>query len=214
MAALAGNAAFGQTDAQEGGQAGNAAPRRAVETVKQTDIGVSGYFAMNGNTAGNGTQQTTTNAPGGLAELRQIQSNWIGYEIGVSFNPANQAYAPTASACSYVCANPPTKITGNAVETSLAYVVSKKMGNLRPFALGGIGAFIVIPGATPFGNNTSIRATYVFGGGVDYNIGNRLGLRIQVRDNMYKAPNDSSIYPATGVFTQSLEPMGGVYYRF
>ena len=49
---------------------------------------------------------------------------------------------------------------------------------------------------------------------MDYSFGSRLGLRVQVRDNYYKAPNTSSIYPATGVFTYSLEPMGGVYYRF
>ena len=149
-----------------------------------------------------------------MLELRHIHNSFVGYEMAFSFNPADQAYAPKAGACALVCQNPPTKITGSASEISLDYVVSNKMGNLRPFAVGGLGFFIAIPGATPFGNNTAVRPVYVFGGGMDYSFGSHLGVRVQVRDNMYNAPNTSSIYPATGVFTYSLEPMGGVYYRF
>jgi hypothetical protein len=217
MAALTGTAAYGQADAPAGGQPSKAAPARAqVESVAQTDVGLSGYFAMTNATSGNGTKQTPTNAPGGMLELRHIQNSFVGYEMAFSYNPADQSYAPNGASCGLVCGNPnpPTKITGNAAEVSIDYVVSKKMGNLRPFAVGGLGFFIAVPGATPFGNNTSVRPTYVFGGGVDYGFGSHLGVRVQVRDNMYKAPNTSSIYPATGVFTYSLEPMGGVYYRF
>jgi len=225
MAALTGTAAKGQGGAPEGGQPDKAGPARAeARSDKQTDVGLSGYFAMTKATAGNGTKQTPTNAPGGLVELRHIQSTFVGYELAFSFNPADQAFEPNGSACGLVCQNPvaptptnpnaQTRISGNAAEVSIDYVVSKKIGNLRPFAVGGMGFFIATPGATPYGNNTSVRPTYVFGGGVDYSFGTHLGVRVQVRDNMYKAPNTSSIYPATGVFTYSLEPMGGVYYRF
>jgi hypothetical protein len=216
IGALTGAAAYGQADAPDSGQAGKAAPARASRSDRQTDIGASGYFAMTNATAGNGTKQTPTNAPGGLVELRHIQNSFVGYEMAFSFNPADQAYAPNGTACGLTCnnPNPPTKITGNAAEISIDYVVSKKMGNLRPFAVGGLGFFIAIPGPTPYGNNTAIRPTYVFGGGTDYNFGSHLGVRVQVRENMYKAPNTSAIYPATGVFTYSLEPMGGVFYRF
>ena len=216
MAALTGNAAYGQADAPEAGKAAKAGPSRAAaESVKQTDIGASGYFAMTKGTAGNGTKQTPTNGPGGMLELRHIQNTFVGYEMAFSFNTADQTYAPNGSACGLACNNPnPTKITGSAAEVSIDYVVSKKMGNLRPFALGGLGFYIATPGATPYGNNTAVRPTYVFGGGVDYNFGSRLGFRAQVRDNYYKAPNTSNIYPATGVFTYSLEPMGGIFYRF
>jgi hypothetical protein len=153
---------------------------------------------MTNATGGNGTKQTPTNAPGGLVELRHIQNSFVGYEMAFSFNPADQSYAPNGLSCGLVCGNPnpPTKITGNAAEISLDYVVSKRIGNLRPFAVGGLGFYIAIPGAT------------------DYNFGSHLGVRVQVRENMYKAPNTSSIYPATGVFTYSLEPMGGVFCRF
>jgi hypothetical protein len=208
MAALTG-AAYGQADAPAGGQTGAAAKARsAVGSRSQTDIGASFYEALTSSTSGNGTQQTPTNAPGGMVELRHIASNLLGYEMAFSFNPADQAYAPKSGACALDCQNPATKITGNAAQISIDYVASYKTGNLRPFVVAGVGFF------TPFGNNTSVRGAYDYGGGVDYSFSPHLGIRAQVRGNLYKAPNTSSIYPATGGFTQTLEPMGGVFYRF
>ena len=215
IAALTGAAAYGQADASTSGQTGaQAKTRKARGSEAQWDVAGSFYEALTGGTSGTGTKQTPTNAPGGMFEIRHIVNPLVGYEMTISYNPADQAYAPNGSACGLTCANPATKITGNAMEAALDYVVSKQFGNLRPFAVGGMGVFVAIPGPTPFGNNTSIRGAYIFGGGVDYAFSEHLGIRAQVRDNMYKAPNTSSIYPATGVFTQSLEPMGGVFYRF
>jgi hypothetical protein len=151
---------------------------------------------------------------GGLAEVRHIVKPLVGYELAVAFNLADQAYAPKAGACALACQTPAVSLTGNATEVSLDYVVSHKVGHLRPFVVGGLGVFIAVPGSTPLGNNTSIRGAYIVGGGVDLAISSRIGVRAQVRDTFYKAPNTSSIYPATGAFTESLEPMGGVYYRF
>ncbi len=214
MAALTAAAAYGQADAPASGQTGNNAKARAAASSSQMDIGGSFYEALTSGTSGAGIHQTPSNSPGGMVELRYISSPLVGFELAVSVNPADQAYAPIAGACGLACNNPPTKITAIAVGTAVDYVVSKKVGNLRPFLAAGVGFFITVPGATPLGNNTSIRGAYIYGGGVDYNFSSHLGIRAQFRGNLYKAPNISAIYPATGVFTQSLEPMGGVYYRF
>jgi hypothetical protein len=208
--------ANGQDSAPASGQTGTAAAQRVPAVSRsQTDIGVSGFYALTSSTSGLGTHQTPSNAPGGLFELRHISSPLLGYEFAFSFNPADQAYAPVTGACGLAaCQNPPTKISGNAAEVAIDYVLSKKIGNLRPFVVAGLGVFIVIPGPTLYGNNTPIRGAYIYGGGVDYDLGSHLGIRAQFRSNLYKAPNISSIYPATGAFTQSMEPMGGLYYRF
>lgn len=188
--------------------------RRAAGSRSQTDVGVSGYFAMTKGSAGLGTKQTPSNAPGGMLELRHISSPLLGYELAFTYGPANQKYEPNPGACGLACRNDVTTIDGNAALVSIDYVISKKLGNLRPFAVGGLGVYLAVPGPTPFGNNTSIRGAYVYGGGADYSIGRHLGLRGQFRGNLFKAPNTSQIYPATGKFTQVLEPMGGVFYRF
>jgi opacity protein-like surface antigen len=175
---------------------------------------LSGYATFNKASSGGGTQQTPSNSYGGMFELRQIRSNWVGYEMAVNFNPAAQKFAPASPNCLLACKNPVTSIGGNAVEFTIDYIVSHQMGKLRPFAVGGAGFYIAIPGATPDGNNTIVRGGYVAGGGLDYSLSNHLGIRVQYRETFYKAPDVSSIYPATGVLTTTGEPMGGVYYRF
>lgn len=215
IAALTGAAAYGQADSSTSGQsAAKAKARTAQESESQWDVGGSFYEALTSGTSGTGTKQTPSNGMGGLFEVRHIVNPLVGYELSFGYNQADQAYAPNGTACQLTCAYTATKITGNASAIALDYVVSKKFGNLRPFALAGLGVFLAVPGPTPLGNNTSIRGDYQFGGGVDFAISAHLGIRAQIRDNLYKAPNTSSIFPATGVFTQSLEPMGGVFYRF
>jgi hypothetical protein len=215
MAVLTGAAALAQAGAPAKDQTGDAQGERpAAVKHTQTDLGLSGFATFTSGTKGNGTQQTPTNSAGGMLELRHIVSPLIGYEMTVAYSPANQAYAPNPGACGLACQNPVTKISGKSTEVAIDYVASYKVGNLRPFVVGGLGFFMVFPGPTPFGNNTAVRPTYVYGGGLDWNIGEKLGVRLQFRGNYYKAPNVSSIYPATGVFTQSMEPMGGVFYRF
>jgi hypothetical protein len=169
---------------------------------------------MTKGTSGLGTKQTPTNGPGGMLELRHIASTFVGYELAFAYGIADQKYEPNPGACKLTCQNPVVKLPGKAAHVAINYVISKKMGNLRPFAIAGLGFFIAVPGPTPLGNNTSIRGAYSYGGGADYEISKHLGVRAQFRGVLYKAPNTSQIYPATGQFTQSLEPMGGVYYRF
>lgn len=208
---LAGMAAI--TGAAAHGQAGPARPA-AVQSDSQTDIGLSGYATFTSSSTGMGLKQTPTNSYGGMIEVRHIAKPLLGYEMTFSFNPNDQKYAPIAGSCGLTCQNPVTSITNKAMEFTVDYVASKRIGNLRPFVVGGLGFYISVPGDTPFGNNTSIRGVYVAGGGADFDLSSHFGVRGQIRDNFYKAPNISSIYPATGVFTSSLEPMGGVYYRF
>ncbi len=216
MVALTGAAAYGQSGTPSDEQTSTAPSQRTAPPVKtsQTDIGVSGYEVFTSGSSGNGTQQTPSNSAGGMLELRHIVNSLVGYELTFSFNPAKQAYAPKTGACGLACQNPPTTITANASEVAIDYVVSHKVGSLRPFVVGGLGFFMMFPGETLYGNNTSVRPAYIFGGGVDWNVNAKFGVRLQYRGNYYNAPNISSIYPATGVMTHSLEPMGGVYYRF
>lgn len=203
--AFCGAAAQAQATAPAGERAGS---------DSQTDVGLSGYWTFTSSTSGAGTLQTPSNAAGGLLEVRHIVSPLVGFEFGMSYNGANQKYAPKPGACALVCQNPNANISGKGFEPSIAYVASYKVGNLRPFVVAGVGFFIVSPGPTPYGNNTPVRGAYVMGGGVDWTASQHFGVRLQFRDNLYKAPNISSIYPATGQFTSSLSPMGGVFYRF
>ena len=188
---------------------------KEAQVLSQTDVALSGYEAFTSSTSGNGTTQTPSNSAGGMLEVRHIMKPLLGLEFTYSFNPANQAYTPTVGSCGYFCSSQPIKASASASEISLDYVASKKFGNLRPFVVGGLGFFITVGAGSETNNlNTVVRIAYVYGGGTDWAFSQHLGIRIQYRGNLYKAPNVSPYFLPTGVYTQSGEPMGGVYYSF
>lgn len=210
MAALTGVAAFAQDTAAPTPQ-----PKRAVAPgYHRVDIGGSFYQTFVSSSTGMGLKQTPSSGMGGLFEGRYLASPLLGVEMAVGFHSADQKFEPIPGACRLTCQNPVVAITATQVETMINYVPSHQFGKLRVFGVAGTGVVITVPGATLYGNNTSIRGAYDYGGGLDYDINNHWGIRGQYRGIYYKAPNISSIYPATGQFTNIGMPMGGVYYRF
>lgn len=185
-----------------------------VAAHAQTDVAISGYRAFNTSTTGNGTVQVPTDSFGGMIEVRHISAPFIGYELTYSLHPDNQSLSVKAGACGYECGNQPETITTKANEVALAWVVSKKLGNLRPFAVGGMGFFIAVPSGNVYDLNTIVKPAFVYGGGVDWNLASRFGLRFQFRDNLHKAPDVAGLYYPTGAFTHTAEPMGGAFFRF
>jgi len=55
---------------------------------------------------------------------------------------------------------------------------------------------------------------FVYGAGLDWGLIPHLGLRLQYRGNLYKAPDLTKLYTSTGAFTNTSEPMIGAYLRF
>lgn len=213
LAFLAASGAAAQTQAgsapasrNQQAQAAGAAPE------SETDIGLSYYEAMNSSTTGNGVTQTPNNSGGGMFELRHIHSPFIGYELTYGYNREDETIGQAG--CGSNCTLPTQKLTTSASLLGLDWVVSKKMGNLRPFLAGGMGFFIDEPGNSTYAVIDVVRPAYLYGGGVDFSFTAHLGLRAQFRGSFYKAPNLSTLFPAQGVFTETEEPMGGIFYRF
>jgi hypothetical protein len=217
-AALGGAACQAQTGAAGQAQT-NPAPAAQARSVSGPDFSIGGSFyeALNASTTGNGTVQTTTNSPGGMLEVRYLQAPLLGLEFTYSYNPANQTIAPLPSpGCGTyrTCADPTVPLTVKGSEVGVDYVASKKIGSIRPFAVGGLGFFISSPANSKYEVQTVVRPTFIFGGGLDWAVASHFGVRAQFRDNIYHAPNLSNFNPATGQYTHTAEPMGGVFYSF
>ena len=191
----------------------------------QTDVALSGYETITSSTTGSGTHQTPKDSEGGLFEWRHIVNPLVGYEFEVTYNEANQSYISPSATLSNNCyptgptsTTPPTcpslEVSGKATQFGGTWILSKKIGNVRPFALGGAGFIITVPGSSPYSVTTVMRPDFIYGGGVDWSFLPHFGLRLQVRGNMSKAPNLSDIFNSTTKYTQVYEPMGGVFYRF
>ncbi len=193
---------------------GTAAPKKPAAVQSQTDVAASFYQAMDTSTTGKGTVQKPKNAMGGMFELRHIHSNFIGYEFTYSFNPYDQYYTPDPGSCGYRCNNAPLTMTAGLNLFGFDWVFSKQYGAVRPFAVAGLGFAATVPNSTAYASNNSVRPAYIAGGGVDFAISDHFGVRAQVRDNLFKAPALSLYYSPTGAYTQVVQPMGGVFYRF
>lgn len=214
VAVLGSAASPAQTSAAGQTNTAPPAPARAGDEP-QFSIGIGVYGAFNQSTTGNGTQQTTTNSGGGILEVRYIDRPLAGVEFTYSYNPANQTIAPSSDCSAHTtCADPKAVLNSKASTVGLDYVASRQMGALRPFAAAGLGFFITSPPNSTFEVQTVVRPDFIVGGGLDWAAMAHLGLRVQVRDNIYKAPNLSSFNPPTGQYTHTLQPTGGLYYSF
>jgi len=191
----------------------------AGPAMAENDVALSLYGAFSGKTNGNGIAQSPSNAAGGMIELRHISNPLIGYEATYSFNRANQTYTATSYACPVgtlpPCTAPaPASVSANAHEISGDWVASVHVANLRPFALAGVGLLFDVPAGSQASTQTETKPVFVYGAGLDWGLIPHLGLRLQYRGNLYKAPDLTKLYTSTGAFTNTSEPMIGAYLRF
>lgn len=193
------------------------APARA-----QTDVAVSVYGSFSGTATGQVVKDIPANAAGGMIELRHIISPLVGFEATYALNRANRKYE-AAQFCS-LCV--PVAVSANAHEITGDWIFSFHAANLRPFALAGVGVLyyqpiVSVEGTYPAPTQSSTRAVYVYGVGVDWGFLPHLGLRLQYRGNFYNAPFLTLVYgaPSAGkgngtAFAHAADPAVGVYYRF
>jgi opacity protein-like surface antigen len=199
----------------------------------QTTAAASLYGAFNKSTSGNNTKQSPANAAGGLIELRQIKSPLFGYEVTYAYNRANQGLSSGSLVCPGVsCTLSTAAISANAHEVTGDWVISVKAGSLRPFALAGGGFLLNVPtggtvttttdfnqtglsaqSTTTAATSTSTKGVFVYGGGLDWRLLPRIGLRLQYRGNLYQASALATAFSSTNAFTHTAEPMIGVYFR-
>jgi opacity protein-like surface antigen len=202
----------------------------------QTSVALGLYGAFNGATSGDNTNESPANQAGGLVELRQIKNPLVGYEATYAYNRADQEYANSSYACP-VGITPCTTshsaaIPANAHEITGDWIVSLHAANLRPFALAGGGLLLDVPSGgtvstTSCGTvnplcsestsaattRTSIEGVFVYGAGLDWELLPHLGLRLQYRGNLYKAPAVANAFSSTNAFTHTAEPVIGIYFR-
>jgi opacity protein-like surface antigen len=186
---------------------------KEVDSLSRTDVALSIYGAFGGTTTGDGVQQSPSNAAGGIVEVRHISNPLVGFEGTYSFDRANQVYSPTVS-CGLPCGNiSPAAVSADAHELTGDWIASLKIANLRPFALVGGGLLFNQPASGQADTTSSNKPVFVYGGGLDWGLLPHIGLRLQYRGNLYKAPDLTTLFGSSGAFTHTAEPMIGVYLR-
>jgi hypothetical protein len=188
--------------------------------LDRVDVAVSGVGAITKGVAGNNyiDQSVTLNASttlGALVQARYTKSPLIGFEFNYSYarytenfsgNPFSQ---PSA-------VNTPFGVQTNASEYSLGYVAHlPSLLGVQPFASVGAGATAFKP--TPLGGQgltEQARATYYYSVGADDQLTRFFGVRAQLRQTFYKAPDFGQNYLTINQQTFTLEPGIGFYIKF
>jgi opacity protein-like surface antigen len=99
---------------------------------------------------------------------------------------------------------------------SLVWHIRTGISHFRPYALGGGGLLVfnptdkfVVPGA-----DQQTRGTFVYGGGANFDITSKFGIRAEYRGLAFKAPDFQLNSLNTDKFTHLAQPSVGIYARF
>ena len=153
-------------------------------------------------TTQNGIDNTATNSSGVLGNYRFFFSTHHGVEANYGYMRNTQNYTGF------------TGVKTNTHEISGAYVFRMPFRKVTPFALAGVSALVFSPKDLP-GVNSQTRASFVYGGGADFNLTRHIFMRAQYRGFVYNSPT----YDLPGLagldrVTHRAEPSAGFGYRF
>ncbi len=181
--------------------------------LARLDLGISGIGAFTKDVSGTNTfgvklTQNTSNTFGALGTIRYTKSPWIGGE----FNFAYARYTQNFS--NYIVGGAQT----NATEYTLGYAAHPPhlILGAQPFIAGGAGstAFRPTPGGGQ-GLSAQARMTYYYAVGAEKSVlSPHFGLRVQLRQTFFKAPDFGQNYLTIQQHTWTFEPGAGFYLKF
>ena len=187
----------------------------AQEDVGHFDVSFSwgAVFNKTSSNAENGVAVSPTNSGLILGTFRFRMNRMNGIEI-------NGARADNSQI--FVLGTNDYRAQTSITEFSGAYVLSPfHFEKIEPFVLAGGGALRFYPSnqyingnPSPFGAAQQTSMAFLYGGGLDYRVWKRLGLRLQYRGLIYKEPNFHVTQFFTGVKGHMAEPSIGLVFNF
>jgi len=186
----------------------------AIAQEHPSDLAVSGFGSFPKSTSGNSIEQDPTNSAGFLLSYRYGWRPHSAFELNYAFTRNTQYYTVVGT-----ITGPIASQQTNVHELTAAYVLQGSgERKLQPFLLGGGGALIFAPVSNSnnfgFGSTTETSGTFLYGFGLNYRMAHGLGVRLQYRGLIYKAPDFGVSEIATGGWSHTAEPSIGVTFRF
>ena len=178
-----------------------------VEQPSQVSFQGTG-LATKDTTAGPDSQHSTKS--GGLL---------VGYSYGFnSWAGVEGNYGYTRNTQNYFGSIGQSSIQADIHEVTGSFVahIPVNVAKVRPYALAGAGALIFDPtdrGAIN-GAERQTKATFVYGGGVDFDLTHNFGLRSEYRGLVYKVPDFSLNNVNFDKLTHLAQPSVGFFVRF
>lgn len=169
----------------------------------------TGDFTKNSTT--NRVIQHSTNSGGFLLSYRYHFNSWFSADVSYGRDRETQRNIAPGSILS---------VQSNVHQATVAGVANLpwRPARFNPYVLAGTGALAFAPtqsrGATVLGAGGQSKATFVYGGGVDYDFAKHFSFRLEYRGLVYGRPDFGVIALRTGAVTHTAQPSAGVVFRF
>jgi opacity protein-like surface antigen len=168
------------------------------------------------------TTQGTSPSAGVLATFHQSFSRWLGYDANFGYSRSSEnysrglAYVPGPASTFPAFYNFSQESIGtNLYESTVAYIVKGPTAQkLSTFVQIGGGGLWFLPTQSPSSNYEQVRASMLFGTGINYKFTDHLGVRAEYRGLFYKSPDFSNDPGNAKLFTVTSEPTVSVVYTF
>ena len=175
------------------------------QEASRSDAAVQAFGSFVKTTTDSGVGQGATNSGGVLASYRYFFSDSHGVEVNYGYSLNTQTYGLAAGTLG---------VKSNQHEVTAAYLYRHALGHFTPFVEAGVGGLVFAP-TDARGASTQARATFVYGGGADFNITKRVFARAEYRGLVYNSPTfDLTQALGTDRVTHRAEPSIGFGYRF
>jgi opacity protein-like surface antigen len=177
--------------------------------TQEVSVQGTGFFTKDSNS--NAVNQHTTNSGGVLVSYRHHFNSWFAADVSYGWTRDTQQNNSAGGSLN---------VQSNVHQATVAGVVNLpwKPARLNPYLLAGTGALEFAPtqsaGASVPGAGNQAKATFVYGGGVDYDFTSHFTFRMEYRGFVYGRPDYSVNALRTGLTTNTAQPSAGVVYRF
>ncbi len=180
-----------------------------VEQPSQISFQGTGLFTKDSTADSTSTSHSATRSGGFLVGYSYQFNSWAGVEGNYGYSRNFQNYFGSIGQSS---------VQANFHELTGSFVthIPVRVAHVRPYALAGAGALIFDPTDRSIGNgiDRQTKATFVYGGGVNFDITRNLGMRAEYRGLVYKVPDFTLNSLNLDKITHLAQPSVGFFVRF
>ena len=180
-----------------------------AQVENPSQVTIQGTALITKDTTGGTTSHSTTESGGFLLGYSYQFSRWAGVEGNYGFTRNTQNYLGSFGGSS---------LQANFHEITGAFVahIPVNVRRVRPYALAGAGALVFDP-TDKFvvsGAARQTKATFLYGGGVNFDVTRNFGVRTEYRGLVYKVPDFTIDSLKLDKITHLAQPSVGFYFRF
>jgi outer membrane immunogenic protein len=179
-----------------------------AQVEQRSQITVQGTALITKDSNTDFATDSATKSGGFLVGYSYQFNSWAGVEGNYGYTRNTQNYVAFSG-------NSSVRADMHEVTGSFVFHIPARVAHVRPYALAGGGVLVFDPVDNfQAGINRQTRGTFVYGGGVNYDITRNFGIRAEYRGLVYKAPDFRVSALNLDKFTHLAQPSVGFFFRF